>query len=236
MIRRIVNIDTEKCNGCGLCAEACHEGAISMRDGKAVLLRDELCDGIGDCLPACPAGAIRFEERTAAPYDERAVREHFGNARSVDVQGGLSASEPMQNGCDCLSSCEEPAQGGALSELRNWPVQIRLAPVDAPYFAGANLLIAADCTAYARADFHTKFMRGRVTLIGCPKLDGTDYSVKLTELFACNKPASVLLARMSVPCCGGLERAVCEALARCGAPSTTRVTLSPKGEISAGRP
>ncbi len=174
MKRRIICIDQEKCNGCGLCAEACHEGAIAMVEGKAKLMREDYCDGLGDCLPACPVGAISFEEREAAPYDEKAVT--------------------------------------SVSRLRQWPVQIQLAPVNTPYFQGAKLLIAADCTAYAYGAFHEDFIKGHVVLIGCPKLDHADYARKLTEIIKNNDIKSVQIVRMEVPCCRGLEKAVKTAL------------------------
>ncbi len=175
MIRKIIHIDEEKCNGCGACAKACHEGAIGMIGGKAKLLRDDYCDGLGDCLPTCPTGAITFEEREAAAYDESAV---------------LANKKPV-----------------SASELRQWPVQIKLTPVRAPFFQNADLLIAADCTAYAYANFHQDFIHGRVTLVGCPKLDAIHYSEKLTEILTQNDVKSVTIVRMEVPCCGGLEQA-----------------------------
>ena len=181
MIRKIIQIDEEKCNGCGACATACHENAIGMINGKAKLLRDDYCDGMGDCLPECPTGAITFVEREAAAYDEAAVKE---NQRK--------------------------------QKLRNWPVQIKLAPVTAPYYDGADLLIAADCTAYAYANFHQEFLRGKIALIGCPKLDAVDYSEKLTAIIANNNIKSVTIVRMEVPCCGGLEMAVKKALQESG--------------------
>ena len=180
MIRRIIEINEEKCNGCGACATACHEGAIGMVNGKAKLLRDDYCDGLGDCLPACPTGAISFVEREAAAYDEAAVLAAKG------------------------------------SQLRQWPVQIKLAPVNAPWFDDANLLIAADCTAYAYAGFHQDFIKGHITLVGCPKLDAVDYSVKLTEIIRNNDIQSVTVVRMEVPCCGGIESAVKTALQNSG--------------------
>lgn len=194
MKRRIIEIDQEKCNGCGLCAKACHEGAIGLVDGKAKLLRDDYCDGLGDCLPACPTGAITFVEREAAAYDEAAVKAHM---------------EKRQESVPVL-------QLGQPSRLQNWPVQIKLAPLKAPYFNGAKLLIAADCTAYAYARFHEDFIRGKVTLVGCPKLDGVDYSVKLTEIIRENDIQSVTIVRMEVPCCGGLEFAAKKALQESG--------------------
>ena len=184
MVRKIIEIDKEKCNGCGLCAKACHEGAIGMVEGKAALLREDYCDGLGDCLPACPTGAITFVNREAAAYDEAAVLAAKANA----------------------------TQGNAESQLRQWPVQIKLAPVRAPWFQGCKLLIAADCTAYAYANFHQEFIREHITLVGCPKLDGVDYSIKLTEILKNNEIHSITVVRMEVPCCGGLEFAVKKAL------------------------
>ena len=193
MVRRIIEIDKEKCNGCGACASACHEGAIGMVNGKAELLRDDYCDGLGDCLPACPTGAIAFTEREAAAYDESAVQA---------------------------------------SSLRQWPVQIKLVPIKAPWLGGANLLLAADCTAYAYANFHKEFMQGKVTLVGCPKLDGVDYSVKLTELLKNNDIRSVTVVRMEVPCCGGLEFAFKKALQESGKRLPWNVvTISTEGKI-----
>ena len=187
MIRRIIQIDEDKCNGCGACANACHEGAIGMVNGKAKLLRDDYCDGLGDCLPTCPMDAIHFIEREAEAYDEAAV----------------------------LKNKEEKAKAER-SRLRQWPVQIKLAPVRAPYFDGAKLLIAADCSAYAYGDFHRKFIRSHVTLIGCPKLDDVDYSEKLTEIIKNNDIKSVTITRMEVPCCGGIEMAAKKALQNSG--------------------
>nr|WP_294581096.1 4Fe-4S binding protein [uncultured Blautia sp.] len=191
MIRKIIEIQEEKCNGCGLCASACHEGAIGMVDGKARLLREDYCDGLGDCLPQCPTGAITLVEREAAPYDEAGI-----------------------------------------SRLRQWPCQIKLVPVNAPYFHKAKLLIAADCTAYTYADFHRDFMKGKITLIGCPKLDGADYSEKLTEIIKNNDIRSVTILRMEVPCCGGLEMAVKKALQNSGKFLPWQVvTISTEGQI-----
>ena len=203
MIRRIIQIDEEKCNGCGVCAAACHEGAIGMVDGKAKLLRDDYCDGLGDCLPQCPTGAIRFVEREAAPYDEQAVLE---NQRKKAEQSTTEFS-----GCPGQQKCAAQS-----SQLAQWPCQIKLVPVHAPYFNGAKLLIAADCTAYAYANVHQEFMRGKVTLIGCPKLDEGDYSEKLTQIIAENEIQSVTILRMEVPCCGGLEMAAKKALQNSG--------------------
>ena len=208
MKRKIISIDREKCNGCGACATACHEGAIGIREGKAVLLRDDYCDGLGDCLPTCPAGAISFVEREAAAYDEQAVREN-----KAKQAGGKPA----------------PAMD---SQLAQWPCQIKLVPIHAPYFNGAELLIAADCTAYAYANMHGAFMRGKVTLIGCPKLDNIDYSEKLAEILRQNDIQSVTVVRMEVPCCGGLELAAKKALQNSGKPVACQViTISTDGRI-----
>ena len=267
MIRRIIQIDEEKCNGCGACAAACHEGAIGMVDGKAKLLRDDYCDGLGDCLPACPVDAISFVEREAAAYDAEAVKA----AQEAATQEDAAATEaPLPCGCPgsnvkeikrptggCPGSnvkeIKRPASGGCpgsqakslrhpqaeaagagepesrfagldcsagfhserpavASQLSQWPVQIKLVPVNAPYFDGANLLIAADCTAYAYGDFHHRFIRNRITLVGCPKLDEGDYTEKLTAIIRENDIRSVTIVRMEVPCCGGLERAAVQAL------------------------
>lgn len=232
MIRKIIKIDEEKCNGCGQCAAACHEGAIGMVEGKARLLRDDYCDGLGDCLPACPTGAIRFEQREAAEYDEAAVQK----AKRSPLE------EPLACGCPGTQSRaiprrEAPApvsagEVGSQSMLTQWPVQIKLAPVRAPYFQDANLLIAADCTAYAYGDFHRKFIRNRVTLVGCPKLDSVDYSEKLTEILKNNRIKSVTVVRMEVPCCGGMEQAVKKALQDSGKFIPWQVvTISTEGRI-----
>ena len=310
MKRRIIRIDDEKCNGCGACAAACHEGAIEMIDGKAKLTREDYCDGLGDCLPQCPTDAISFEEREAPAYDESAVlaarrqkqaahsgcpgtrarmlhREDMPTQSSAhgcpgsqahtiqreEVSGGSTASsdastcgtdssapntahgcpgsqartlhredmpaQPAAHGCPgsrmrTLTRSETPAQSDvpAASELRQWPCQIKLAPIHAPYFDGAKLLIAADCTAYAYARFHSDFMRGKVTLIGCPKLDGVDYAEKLTEILRANDIQSVTVLRMEVPCCGGLENAAKRALQACGKFLPWQVvTLSIDGRI-----
>ena len=196
MKRRIITIDEETCSGCGLCAKACHEGAIDIIDGKARLTREHYCDGLGDCLPACPEGAISFEEREAPAYDEAAV---------------LRSKAQKAGGCPG-SAIRDMTANPAAGRLRNWPVQIKLAPVNAPCFDGADLLIAADCTAYACREFHSRFLDGRVALIGCPKLDGVDYTVKLSQILTCNDIKSVTLLRMEVPCCGGLEFAARNAI------------------------
>ncbi len=213
MIRRIIRIDEEKCNGCGACARACHEGAIDMINGKAVLTRENYCDGLGDCLPNCPVGAITFEEREAPAYDEAAVKA---------AQAAKAAAEPLACGCPgeaakTLNPQAAPAEPqGCVSQLRQWPVQIKLVPVQAPYFDGARLLIAADCTAYAYGNFHADFIRGHITLIGCPKLDSVDYSEKLAQIIALNDIRAITVARMEVPCCGGIENAVRQALIASG--------------------
>lgn len=230
MIRQIIKIDEEKCNGCGICAEACHEGAIAMIDGKAGLVRDDYCDGLGDCLPACPTGAITFETREAAEYDKEAAQKNMKQRkrepRQISVsQNGRELSESKGGHTGVLGV---PAQ----SRLLNWPVQIKLASVKAPYFDGARLLIAADCTAYAYGNFHDDMMRGKVTLIGCPKLDGIDYSEKLTEIIKNNEIQSVTVVRMEVPCCGGLEMAAKKALQASGKFIPWQiVTLSVEGKI-----
>ena len=232
MKRRIIEIDREKCNGCGACAEACHEGAIAMVDGKAALMRDDYCDGLGDCLPACPTGAISFVEREAAAYDEQAVLAH--KQEKMRAEG-----KSLPCGCPGSRSRRiEHTDGGeaplreAVSRLAQWPVQIKLAPVNAPYFSGAKLLIAADCTAYAYAAFHERFIKGHITLIGCPKLDAVDYSEKLTEILLRNDIKSVTVVRMEVPCCGGLEHAAKTALQKSGKFLPWQVvTLSTDGRI-----
>jgi len=210
MIRRIIQIDQEKCNGCGLCAKACHEGAIGMVSNKATLLRDDYCDGLGDCLPACPTGAITFVEREAAAYDEAAVKARQA-AQGCAHTGGCPGSAAQS----LTPAAAAPARNSP-SHLRQWPVQIKLAPVNAPYFNGAHLLIAADCTAYAYGNFHQDYMRGRITLIGCPKLDEGSYISKLTQIIRDNDIQSVTVARMEVPCCGGIEYAVKQALLASG--------------------
>ena len=226
MIRKIITIDEEKCIGCGLCAEACHEGAIGMVNGKAKLLREDYCDGLGDCLPACPVDAISFEEREAPAYDEAAVLA-AKKAKETPLPCGCPGSA-----CQSISHEHESTDVTVPSELTNFPVQIKLAPINAPYFDGADLLIAADCTAYAYGNFHRDFMHGRVTLIACPKLDNVDYSEKLTEIFAGNDIRSITLARMTVPCCGGLAYAVQTAVERCGKNIPLHTTIiSPDGQI-----
>ncbi len=211
MLRKIIHIDKEKCNGCGLCAAACHEGAIEMVNGKAELVRENFCDGLGDCLPACPTGAITFETREAPAYDEAAVNASR-RAAAATGGGGCSHAAGCPGSGTAVFRPASPGPEGApvsavrpVSELRQWPVQIKLVPVQAPFFDGAKLLVAADCAAYAYAAMHEDFIKGKVTLIGCPKLDGTDYSEKLTQIIALNDIKSVTVVRMEVPCCGGLQ-------------------------------
>ena len=218
MKRRIIEIDENKCNGCGACADACHEGAIAMVAGKAKLMRDDYCDGLGDCLPACPTGAITFVEREAAAYDEKAVMEN--KQRKMREQGmtlpcGCPGSQSRNIQRQDVPAAEAPRTEQA-SRLSQWPVQIKLVPVNAPYFDGARLLIAADCTAYAYAAFHEQFIMGHITLVGCPKLDSIDYSEKLTAIIRENDIKSVTVVRMEVPCCGGLEAAAKTALQQSG--------------------
>ena len=220
MIRKIIHIDEAKCNGCGACAAACHEGAIEMVNGKAHLMRDDYCDGFGDCLPACPTGAITFTEREAAAYDEAAVLAN-------KAKKAASAGQHAHSGCpghqlrrfdrsEEAATAEPAGNARSISGLEQWPCQIRLVPVAAPYFSGAKLLIAADCTAYAYANTHEEFMRGKITLIGCPKLDDTDYAEKLTAILNENDIRSLTVLRMEVPCCGGLEAAAKRALQTSG--------------------
>ncbi len=234
MKRKIIRIDEEKCNGCGLCAEACHEGAIGMVGGKAKLLRDDYCDGLGDCLPVCPADAISFEEREAAAYDEKAVKANMQKKhmqKQVHDHGGGCLSQAF-NGMMKKQGPHKDEAGDISSRLTHWPVQIKLAPVNAPYFRGADLLIAADCSAYAYGDFHRKFMDGKITLIGCPKLDMIDYSEKLTQIISENDISSVTVTRMEVPCCGGIEFAVKQAVAASGKDIAVEiVTLGIDGSV-----
>ena len=265
MIRKIVKIDREKCNGCGACASACQEGAIQMIDGKAAVTREDYCDGLGNCLPACPTGAITIEEREAAPFDEGAVKSAMlARAAAEKVKAASAAkglhpgahagcpgsmvraiSHAPQGGCAGSAARELPRETPAAapstaagqSALGQWPVQIKLVPVNAPYFAGADLLIAADCTAYAYASFHRDFIAGRITLIGCPKLDDVDYSEKLTQIIRENDIRSVTVVRMEVPCCGGLEKAAQNALKLCGKCIPWQVvTIGLDGRITDRRP
>lgn len=240
MIRRIIHIDEDKCTGCGACAEACHEGAIAMVDGKAKLTREDYCDGLGDCLPACPADAIHFEEREAPAYDEAAVlAAKAQKAQDAAKPAGCPGAQPRTLGHGCPGSAPRtmtaqpaPAASGMPSQLRQWPVQIKLVPPKAPWFDGAHLLVAADCTAYAYASFHQDFIRNRVCVVGCPKLDHVDYSEKLEEILAENDIKSLTVVRMEVPCCGGLEYAAKEALKNSGRFIPWRVaTVSVDGRL-----
>ncbi len=240
MIRKIIHIDEDKCNGCGLCARACHEGAIDIINGKAKLVREHFCDGLGDCLPNCPTGAITFEEREAPAYDEAAVMESkkqkAGKLDESSIErhfgGGCPGSLAKQ-----FKRGEKPAEAEApaaraLSRLQQWPVQLKLVPAVAPFFDGAKLLIAADCSAYAYANMHEDFMKGKITVIGCPKLDMVDYSEKLTEIISSNDIKSVTIVRMEVPCCGGLQRAAENALKASGKFIPWQVvTISSDGRI-----
>ncbi len=211
MLRKIIQIDEEKCNGCGICVDACHEGAIGLVDGKARLMREDYCDGLGDCLPTCPTGAITFVEREAKAYDEAEVKKNMARKRAHAGGCPGSMAKTMARPATSVKSTE-PSE----SQLMQWPVQIKLVPVNAPFFGGADLLIAADCAAYAHGNFHDGFMRGKVTIIGCPKLDSGDYSEKLAEIIKHNDIKSITVARMEVPCCGGIEYAAKAALEASG--------------------
>lgn len=227
MIRKIIKINEEKCNGCGACAVACHEGAIEMINGKAKLTREDYCDGLGDCLPACPVDAISFEEREAPAYNEAAVIASKQNKASLPCGCPGTASKAIRR-----DSCDASVYVTATSQLLQWPVQIKLVPVNAPYFENANLLVAADCTAYAYGNFHNEFIRNHITLIGCPKLDEGDYTEKLTAILENNNIKSVTVVRMEVPCCGGIEYAVKKALQTSGKFIPWRVvTISTAGDI-----
>ena len=246
MIRKIITIDEDKCNGCGLCVDACHEGAIGLKDNKAVLLRDDYCDGLGDCLPACPSEAISFEKREAAAYDEVAVQYNMKAKNQPPAEGLQSGSlASLSNGAfacpggraqllpkDTAVTDPGPAAAPAASQLRQWPLQIKLAPIKAPYFHNANLLIAADCSAFSFGDFHNRFMKNRITLIGCPKLDEGDYTEKLTAILQQNDIKSLTVTRMEVPCCGGIVNAVKNALLASGKMIPWQiVTLSTDGQV-----
>jgi NAD-dependent dihydropyrimidine dehydrogenase PreA subunit len=228
MIRTVVNIDAKKCDGCGACAEACHEGAIALVDGKARLVRDDYCDGMGDCLPACPAGAITFVEREAAAYDEAAVLA----AKAEKPAAGQPAASVLGATPQVFAWQGAPTQAAAPSCLRQWPVQIKLVPVGAPWFDGAHLLVAADCTAFACADFHRDFMDGRAVVVGCPKLDAVDYAQKLGQILQAHDVLDVTVARMEVPCCGGIEQAARRAIEASGKAVPLRVvTIATDGRV-----
>ena len=230
MLRKIIKIDEEKCNGCGACAAACHEGAIEMVNGKASLTREDYCDGLGDCLPACPTGAITFEEREAPEYNEEAVRKAKMAKHGVKLPCGCPGTQSKSLKHEAPKACSTPT--APTSQLMQWPCQIKLVPVNAPYFDGANLLIAADCTAYAYGNFHNEFIRNHITLIGCPKLDEDDYTEKLTAIIKNNNIKSVKVVRMEVPCCGGIENAVKRALQASGKFIPWQVvTISTDGKI-----
>ncbi|HEX3023171.1 MAG TPA: 4Fe-4S binding protein [Lachnospiraceae bacterium] len=248
MIRKIIKIEEELCNGCGLCANACHENAITIIDGKAKLIRDDYCDGLGNCLPVCPTGAISFEEREALAYDDEAVQENIRKMKEQEAKTNAEtpkAAMPFSGGCPgsraqaiARASTSQVAASVAqsnetmVSELMQWPVQIKLVPARAPYFENANLLVAADCTAFAYANFHKEFIRNHITLIGCPKLDDGDYSEKLTDIIRNNNIKSVKVVRMEVPCCGGIEHAVVQALKNSGKMIPWQVvTISCDGNI-----
>lgn len=236
MIRKIIKIDEEKCNGCGACAAACHEGAIGMVNGKAKLLRDDYCDGLGDCLPACPTNAISFEMREADAYDESAVKAHMAAKKDKEASsspcGCPGAQSRMIQREETEPTDQTDCKTAVSSRLSQWPVQIKLAPVNAPYFDHGHLLIAADCTAYAYGNFHNDFISGRVTLIGCPKLDMTDYTEKLTEIITQNHIESITVTRMIVPCCGGIESAVKNAVKNSGKVIPLKVvTIDTNGRI-----
>lgn len=235
MIRKIIKIDEDKCNGCGACAAACHEGAIEIIDGKAVLTREDYCDGLGDCLPECPTDAISFEEREAPAYDEVAVlaaKQKKMKKQDIKIPHAGCPGTQVRQIVPPKTENTSSHTPAAISQLGQWPCQIKLAPVNAPYFNGAKLLIAADCTAYAYANIHEDFMKGKVTLIGCPKLDSVDYSEKITAIIRNNDIRSVTILRMEVPCCGGLETAVKKALQESGKfiPWQT-ITISIDGKI-----
>lgn len=232
MIRKIIKINQDKCNGCGACAAACHEGAIQMIDGKAVLTREDYCDGLGDCLPACPTNAISFEEREAPAYNEEAVRQAKLQKQPETLPCGCPGTQSRQIQRTPQTNPAEITTTAAVSQLSQWPVQIKLVPIQAPYFDGANLLVAADCTAFAYGNFHNQFIRNHITLIGCPKLDEGDYTDKLTHILCNNHIQSITVVRMEVPCCGGIEAAVKRALEASGKEISCQVvTISTDGRI-----
>jgi len=232
MVRRMIKIDQDKCDGCGLCVAACHEGAIGLVDGKATLLRDDYCDGLGDCLPMCPTAAISFEEREAAAYDEAAVKANMERSQPQTLACGCPGTHSKTLRREAPAAQAPASTTQVQTHLSQWPVQIKLVPVNAPYFANANLVVAADCTAFAYGNFHAEYMRNAVTLIGCPKLDEGDYADKLTAILQANDVNSVTVARMEVPCCGGIENAVKTALKNCGKLIPWRVvTISTDGRV-----
>lgn len=232
MKRKIITIDQELCNGCGLCVSACHEGAIGLKEGKAVLLRDDYCDGLGNCLPVCPLNAISFEEREALEYNEAEVKRNMEKKMAPPSFSGCPGSRSQVISRAEATPAPVQATANNQSMLNQWPVQIKLVPVNAPYFQDANLLIAADCTAFAYGDFHNKFIRNRITLIGCPKLDEGDYSEKLTQILMHNDIKSLTVVRMIVPCCGGIVNAVKTALINSGKMIPWQVvTISTDGTI-----
>jgi len=236
MLRKIIKIDKEKCNGCGLCVNACHEGAIGLENGKAMLMREDYCDGLGNCLPACPTGAITFEEREAEAFNEEAVKITKAEQEKPLPCGcpgtqsrtfSKEKAERIEENTPTVANTRESP-----SELGQWPCQIKLVPVNAPYFKGANLLIAADCAAYAYGNFHNRFMKNKITIIGCPKLDEGDYTEKLTAILKMNDIKSVTVVRMEVPCCGGLSNAAVQSLRDCGKMIPWNVvTISVDGNI-----
>ncbi|GHV95845.1 (Fe-S)-binding protein [Spirochaetia bacterium] len=237
MVRKIIEIDAEKCNGCGLCVDACHEGAIGLENGKAKLLRDDYCDGLGNCLPVCPTGAICFTEREAAGYNAEEVEK---NQTAKNTEAKTAAPVKLACGCPGTNAKKIIRQDESVtmpdiqtqSQLGQWPVQIKLVPVNAPYFENASLLIAADCAAYAYANFHSVFMRNKITIIGCPKLDNVDYTEKLAAILKTNSIKSLTVVRMEVPCCAGIVNAAVAALKESGKMIPWRVvTLSTEGKI-----
>ncbi len=233
MLRQIIKIDEEKCNGCGICAEACHEGAIAVLDNKAKLIREDYCDGLGNCLPVCPTGAISFETREAPEFDEEAALKDKKVKPEVKIQKTpCSCPGSQARTFNTVNKNTEKENEEVVSHLTQWPVQIKLVPINAPYFRGANLLIAADCTAFSYGGFHSRFMKGKVTLIGCPKLDMVDYSDKLTDILTYNDIKSITVVRMEVPCCGGIVHAVIEAMKNSGKMIPWQiVTISTDGNI-----
>ena len=231
MLRQIITIDKEKCDGCGLCVSACHEGAIGMVDGKAELLRDDYCDGLGNCLPVCPTGAIMFERREALEYNEEEVKKNMEQKENLPCGCPGTSAKTINRGPE-TEAAPAAAASAATTQLKQWPVQIKLVPVNAPYFESANLLVSADCAAYAYGNFHAEYMKNKITVIGCPKLDDDDYSEKLTAIFRGNAIKSVTVVRMEVPCCGGIESAVITALQNSGKMIPWQVvTISTDGKI-----